>query len=452
MTDDGVVPDGRVLTGGVPADLPPVADAGAPGDGRFQRRVVRVLVASQVLGGVGVAGGIAVGGLLAERVSGSTALSGLAQTATVLGAAVLALPLARVAAVRGRRMALSLGYLLGMIGAGGVLLGAFTSQFWAVLVGLLIFGGGTASGLQARYAATDAASSLTRGRSLAVVVWATTIGAVAGPNLSGVGGGLGVAVGVPSLAGPFLFSAAAFLLAAVTVWVFLRPDPLGSFLGAEPGSAAADMAGSPPRPRLRATFDTVRAIPGARLGMVAIATAHAVMVGVMVMTPVHLGHSGASLEVVGIVISLHVAGMYAASPLMGWLADRMGRLPTIGIGLALLASALVVAGLARSGAPGLVAAGMVLLGLGWSAVLVSGSTLLSESVPAGSRTSVQGASDLVMGLAGAGAGALAGPVLQLGGYAVLAASAGLLLIPVVLLMGQQGVAQRRASDALRSAP
>ena len=177
MTDDEVLPDGRVLTGSVPADLPSVADTAAPGDGRFQRRVVRVLVASQVLGGVGVAGGIAVGGLLAERVSGSTALSGLAQTATVLGAAVLALPLARVAAIRGRRTALSLGYLLGMIGAGGVLLGALTSQFWAVLVGLLIFGGGTASGLQARYAATDAASPLTRGRSLAVVVWATTIGA-----------------------------------------------------------------------------------------------------------------------------------------------------------------------------------------------------------------------------------------------------------------------------------
>lgn len=445
-TEDGVVPDGRLLTGGAPTDTPPpaVPDA-SPGHDDIQRRTVRVLVASQVLGGVGVAGGIAVGGLLAEQVSDSTALSGLAQTATVLGGAVLAVPLARLATGGGRRVALALGYLLGLVGAAGVLLGALASQFWIVLVGLLLFGGGTASGLQARYAATDAASSVTRGRSLSVVVWATTVGAVAGPNLSGVGGHLGTSVGVPSLAGPFLISASAFLLAALTVWTFLRPDPLTVAGG---GGARASVGGGadPPRPRLAATFHTVRAIPAAGLGMGSIATAHAVMVGVMVMTPVHLGHGGASLQLVGVVISLHVAGMYAASPVMGWLADRVGRVATIGIGLGVLVAALLLAALAEGGSHTLVAAGMVLLGLGWSAVLVAGSTLLSESVPAESRTSVQGASDLVMGLAGAAAGALGGPVLQIGGYAVLAGCAGLLLLPVVLLMGRQKSARQPAAQ------
>ncbi|KQS61123.1 hypothetical protein ASG36_06390 [Geodermatophilus sp. Leaf369] len=390
-----------------------------------RRRAVPVLVGSQVLGGVGVASGIAVGGLLAEQVSGSTALSGLAQTATVLGAAGLAVPMARLAAARGRRPALATGYALGLAGAGLVVLAAVLGSFVLLVAGLLLVGGATASGLQARYAATDAATPATRGRSLSTVVWATTAGAVLGPNLSGVGGRLGEAVGVTPLAGPFLLAGAAFAAGAVLVWVLLRPDPL---VVAGPGAPTG------PRPSLRTTLGVVWGLPAARLGLVAIATSHAVMVGVMVMTPVHLGHGGASLQLVGLVISVHVAGMYAASPVMGWLADRFGRVPTLGLGVGLLAVALLVGGLAPAEAHGWVTVSMLLLGLGWSAGLVAGSTLLSESVPAEVRTPVQGSSDLVMGLAGATAGALAGPVLSAGGYGTVAVAAGVLLVPLAVLL------------------
>ncbi|MEI4272545.1 MFS transporter [Klenkia sp. LSe6-5] len=394
---------------------------------RARRRAVPVLVGSQVLGGVGVASGIAVGGLLAEQVSGSTALSGLAQTATVLGAAGLAVPLARLAAARGRRPALATGYALGLLGAGLVVLAAVVGSFLLLVTGLLLVGGATASGLQARYAATDAATPQTRGRALSVVVWATTAGAVAGPNLSGVGGSLGRALGLPALAGPFLLSAVSFAAGAAVVGLLLRPDPL---------LAAGGPVASGARPTVAATLRTVLALPAARLGLVAVMTAHAVMVGVMVMTPVHLGHGGASLQVIGVVISVHIAGMYAASPVMGWLADRAGRVPTIALGVGLLAGSLVVGGLAPADARGWVTLSMLLLGLGWSAALVAGSTLLSESVPAGVRTSAQGTSDLVMGLAGAAAGAVAGPVLATGGYPSVAVAAAVLLVPVVILLGR----------------
>jgi MFS family permease len=394
-----------------------------------QRRSVRVLVASQVLGGVGVASGIAVGGLLAEEVSGSTSLAGLAQTGTVLGAALLALPMARVAERAGRRAALCIGYGLGAAGAALCLAAALASSFPLLMLGMMLFGGGTASNLQARYAATDAATPLTRGRALSVVVWATTIGAVAGPNLSGLGGRVGVGLGVPSLAGPFLFSVLSFGAAAAAVALLLRPDPLIAARAQRPVGQHQDVA----RPGVRETLRAVAAAPAARLGMTAVALGHAVMVGVMVMTPVHLGHGGASLKVVGIVISLHIAGMYALSPLMGWLSDRAGRVPTIGVGLVLLAASLVVGGSARADQHGLITISLVLLGLGWSASLVAGSTLLSESVPTHVRTSVQGTSDLAMGLAAALAGALAGPLLGLGGYPVLTGAAGLLLLPVVVL-------------------
>lgn len=413
-----------------------------PADQREEarRRAVPVLVGSQVLGGVGVASGIAVGGLLAEQVSGSTALSGLAQTATVLGAAGLAVPMARLAAARGRRPALAAGYGLGLLGAGLVLTAAVIGSFVLLVTGLLLFGGATASGLQARYAATDAATPETRGRSLSVVVWATTAGAVLGPNLSGLGGRVGTALGLPALAGPYVFSAVSFVGGAVVVGLFLRPDPL---VVAGPGAPVVV------RPSVVTTLRAVLAVPAARLGLVAVATAHAVMVGVMVMTPVHLGRGGATLQVIGLVISVHIAGMYAASPLMGWLADRAGRVATIGLGVGLLAGALAVGALAPAEARGWVAVSMLLLGMGWSAALVAGSTLLSESVPADVRTPAQGTSDLVMGLAGASAGALAGPVLSAGGFVAVAGAAAVLLVPVVVLLVRAG-RPRAGSRSVRS--
>ena len=389
------------------------------------RRTVRVLVTSQVLGGVGVASGIAVGGLLAEEVSGSTSLSGLAQTATVLGSALLAVPLARLAARSGRRVSLATGYAAALAGAVLALVAAVTDAFWLLLVAGLLFGGGTAANLQARYAATDDAPPATRARSLSIVVWATTVGAVAGPNLSGLGGTAGSALGVPALAGPYLFSVLAFVVAGLVVFSMLARLP------AAPPTTAAGLPTS--RPSTVETLRIVAAEPRARLGLVAIATAHAVMVGVMTMTPVHMGHGGASLQVVGIVISAHVAGMFAASPVFGWLTDRAGRLPAIALGLALLLASLALGAFGAAGDHTRLGVALTLLGLGWSCCLVAGSTLVSESVPAAVRVSVQGSSDLVMGIAGASAGALAGPVLDAAGYSALSVGASLLLVPVVVL-------------------
>lgn len=404
-----------------------VANAGLDA---VQRRAVRVLVGSNVLGGVGVASGIAVGGLLAEDLSGSTSLAGLAQTGAVLGAALLALPLARVAEAAGRRGALALGYALGLAGAALAVVAAVAGSFLLLLAGTVLFGGGTASNLQARYAATDAASEAVRGRALSVVVWATTAGAVAGPNLSGVAGDVGRAVGVPALAGPFLLSVVSFLTAGLAVALLLRPDPLQAARTARPGHGVVPHRSGP---GLLETLRVVAASTLARLGMAAVAVGHAVMVGVMVMTPVHLGHYGATLTVVGVVISVHVAGMYALSPVMGWLADRIGRVPTIGVGLAVLAAAVLLGAVASPRDHLLVGVSLFALGLGWSGTLVAGSTLLSESVPERVRTSVQGTSDLTMGLAGALAGALAGPVLDAGGYPALTLGAGALLVPVAVL-------------------
>ncbi|TCC59596.1 MFS transporter [Kribbella pittospori] len=387
----------------------------------LQRTTLRVLVVSNVVGGVAVASGFAVAGLLAESISGSTSMAGLAATSTTLGAAILAVPLAGLARSRGRRVSLTVGYLIATTGALLSIAAAQIDSLALLLLAGCLFGSGSASNLQSRYAATDAADPAHIARSLSLVVWATTIGVVVGPNLTGVGGAVGTSLGVMALAGPYIFSVIAFAISLATVWFGLRR--------LHQNTPRAKVERQP----LASTFRTVMSIPHARLGLLSIAVAHAVMVGVMSMTSVHLRHHGASLTIVGFVISGHVAGMYALSPVMGWMADRFGRIPTIGIGLAVLASAMTVVALAPDNAHGLTAAALALLGLGWSACLVAGSTLLSRSVPEDIRTSAQGLSDLTMGAFASIAGTAAGPILAVLGFHWLAVFCGMLLIPVALL-------------------
>ncbi|MGR6317983.1 MFS transporter [Micromonospora soli] len=402
----------------------------------IQRRTVRLLFLTQIIGGIGVTIGISVGALLAARVAG-TALAGLAQSAGVVGAALLAVPVTRLMAARGRRPGLVTAYLVGAVGGVLVVVATVVHLVPLLFLGMLLFGGGTAANLQARYTAVDLAEPARRGRQLALVVWATTIGAVAAPNFAALADQTTSGWGLPPLAGPFAFSAAAFTLAAVVLLVLLRPDPLltARRLEAAATPAEPELSSGGRGAGMAAAWRTVRGLPAARLGIAAVAVGHLVMVAVMSMTPVRLGesHSDADvLRVVGIVLSLHIAGMYALSPLVGWLADRVGRRPVILGGVALLLAACAVAGTAGHHTP-LLSVGLTLLGLGWSGTMVAGSTLLSESVPTAARPGVQGLADLTMGLAGAGAAAASGFVMRGPGYPTLTLLAAIATVPLVAL-------------------
>lgn len=418
----------------------------------LQRRTLSLLFGTQIIGGIGVTIGVAVGALLAARIAG-TAVAGLTQSAAVVGAALLAVPVTRIMNGHGRRPGLVVAYLVGAVGAVLVVLAAVTRLVPLLFLGSLLFGGGTAANLQARYAAVDLAEPARRGRQLALIVWATTIGAVAAPNFAALADTVTGGWGLPPLAGPFAFSAVAFVLAAGVLFALLRPDPLRTarrLSAAEPASPPSPVAEpmSPPSPvarrgaGMRAAWRVVRDRPAARLGVAAVAVGHAVMVAVMSMTPVRLGESHGDadvLRVVGIVLSLHIAGMYALAPLVGWLADRLGRPAVILGGVGLLLAACAVAGTAGHHTPQL-SVGLVLLGLGWSGTMVGGSTLLSESVPAAVRPSVQGFSDLTMGLAGASAAAVSGFVMRAAGYPVLTLLAAIVVVPLVALALRRGPA------------
>lgn len=420
-------------------------------DSQAQRRTVRVLVLTQAVGAVGITIGIATASLLARDLSGSETLSGLAQTAQVLGAAVISFLLAPLMARRGRRAGLVTGYLVGAGGGVLAVVSGVVGSMPVLLLGAVMLGAGTAANSAARYAATDLASDATRARSLSLVVWATTIGAVAGPNLTGPAGAFADAVDIPELTGPFALGAVGMLLAALVVGVLLRPDPL---LLAQELAAADERAGLRSAIAPAGTSSWSRALGAVRerpvLGyaITGLALTHATMIGVMVMTPLHMEHGGSGLEVIGVVISVHVLGMFAFSPLVGLLADRFGRAPVLGAGGATLLVALLLCASAPTGMSWQVTAGLFLLGLGWSLAMVSASTMVAEHAPLEARTDVQGASDLVMGLTAAVAGALAGVIVGAADYPALALVSLLLVAGVLgsaLRAGQQAATTRRTA-------
>jgi len=402
-----------------------------------QRRIVRVLAITQVAGGIGIGAAVSVGALLALDLSGSAAWSGIASTCTTLGAAAAAVPLARLAVGRGRRLALSTGWLVAAAGASLAVLAAVVRSFPLLIVGLALLGVGNASNLQARFAATDLAEPGARARSLGLVVWATTVGAVAGPNLTRPGAVLAGAVGVPALSGPLLVTAVAAVGAAVVLAVALRPDPL---LTARAASAATP-AGIP-TPDRRGAMALIKASPPAVAGLAGLVTGHAVMVAVMSLTPVHLHAGGASLTVIGLTISLHIAGMYGLSPVAGWLADSHGRRTGLWTGYALLATAtLLTAGAGHS--PVVVTLGLIVLGLGWSFTTIAASAQITDAVAEPDRPRVQGTADLCMSLSGAVGGAVAGIIVSLAGYHGLSLVATLAVFPAAAILARaraEGVA------------
>jgi len=389
----------------------------------LQKRTVKVLSLGQSLGGFGLGATLSVGALLAVELSGTTAWSGAAATLSTLGSAAVAIPLANLAFRRGRRVSLAFGAFLAILGATMMILATYTQSFPVEVVALLFLGAGSAVSLQARFAAADIPTGKPKGRDLSLVVWATTLGAVIGPNLIAPGESLGLWLGMPHLAGPFLFTIAAQLCSTLVFWFGLRPDPL---------IVARDIAGLDPRRKnasLKDALDVVREFPLAGYAVLTIALSHMVMVSVMSMTPAHLNAEGHSLADVGFTISLHIAGMYALSPVFGWLTDKFGAIKIVVTGQLISLTSLAVSGFWQSEFYAVVL-GLFLLGLGWSASTVAASALLSETLATGQRSKVQGFSDSLMNLSGAFGGAISGIILTMFTFGGLNAAA---LVPVVFI-------------------
>ncbi len=403
------------------------------------RRTLRVVLASQVFGGAGLAAGVTVGALLAQDMLGTDAFAGIPAALFTLGSAGAALLVGRLSQRLGRRAGLTAGFLAGGVGAAGVVLAAVLGNVPLLFVALLVYGSGTATNLQARYAGTDLAEKHQRGTAVSIAMVSTTLGAVAGPNLVTVMGEVATSLRIPTLAGPFLLAAAAYLLAGLVMLTFLRPDPFmiaKAIAAAEPAPARTSAAAGAPLANGRDT-GAVYSTPnrGVVVGATVMVLTQMAMVAIMTMTPVHMRATGHSLADVGAVIAVHIGAMFLPSLVTGVLVDRVGRLPmSMAAGVTLLAAG-VVAALAPPGSMTVLVIALALLGLGRNFGLISGTALIVDATAPAVRARKQGNVDVLIALSGAGGGALSGMVVASSSFAVLSLGGGvlaLLLIPVVV--------------------
>lgn len=404
---------------------------------KLYTRTLIIVVISQMFGGAGLAAGITVGALLAGDMLGTDAYAGVPAAVFTLGSAGAALMVGRLSQRYGRRSGLAAGFLTGGIGAIGVVISTITGNVFLLLASLLVYGSGSATNLQSRYAGTDLATPAQRATAVSIAMVSTTFGAVAGPNMVEVMGRVAVSIGVPSLAGPFILAAAAYILSGLVLLIFLRPDP---FIVAaaiekskmiEPGDLSSPVS------------TQIKNNRGIISGATVMVLTQIVMVAIMTMTPVYMKHHGHSLSQVGMVIGIHVAAMYLPSLGTGILVDKIGRSAmVIASGITLLAAGVLPFALSGE-SMAVTTISLALLGLGWNFGLISGTALIVDATVPSTRAKTQGTVDVLIALSGASGGALSGVVVAHSSYPILSLAGGmisLILILVVIWSGRRSSA------------
>jgi MFS family permease len=396
----------------------------------LRRRMLATLFAISALGSTGYIAAITVGTLVAAEISGSAAFGGLPTTTATLGTAAAASLIALAMLRIGRRAGMLTGLIVGVVGGLVVLAAVLTASIPVLLIGSAMAGFANGVGQLGRYIAADLVPAERRASAIGIVVWGATIGAVIGPNLVGPAGAVAVGLGLPELAGAYgataLFIGLAFAIGAI----FLRPEPYAlahsSALVARPEGEVAPSA------------RTVLGRPAVLVALVTLVVSQVVMVLIMTMTPLHLVDHGHGLQTVGFVLSAHTFGMFALSPISGWLTDRFGSPAVILAGLATLAASAVLSAAAPPDGGFLLTLALFLLGYGWNLCFVAGSAMLTRGLPIGERTRVQGIADGLIWGSAAGASLLSGVVVATASYAALG-MVGVVLVasPVLLLFSRR---------------
>lgn len=390
------------------------------------RRVLLVVSFSQIFGGAGLAAGITVGALLAEEMLGTNAFAGVPVALFTLGSAGAAFLVGRLSQRFGRRFGLTSGFLVGGFGGLAVVLAAMLNSIPLLFIAFTIYGAGTATNLQSRYAGTDLASKNQRAKAVSITMVATTVGAFAGPNLVGVMGDLALAIGIPVLSGPFLLSGTAFLLAGAVIFLLLRPDPfliakaLESYRKEHEGNLVEE--------------EQAHNKKGITAGAAIMVLTQMIMIAIMTMTPVHMRLHGHDLADIGLVIGIHIGAMYLPSLFTGILVDKFGSSLMAAVSGATLVLASVIAAFAPGESLFFLIIALALLGIGWNIGLISGTTKVVDSTDPLKRAKTQGTVDVFIAMSGATGGVMSGMVVAGSSYAVLSLLGGFLSLMVIPLM------------------
>jgi MFS family permease len=325
-----------------------------------------------------------------------------------------------------------LGYGIGAAGALVAGVAVVLASFPLFIAATAAMGCANAANQLSRYTAADMYPESGRASAIGVVVWGSTLGSIVGPNLITLSGNIAEGFNLPRLAGvygvPILFVTAAALLTLVT----LRPAPESL------APQRARVAG-----RISASLGEMLARPRIFAAVIALIAGQVVMVLVMTMTPLHMADHGHGLAAVGLVISGHTFGMFAFSPISGWLAGRFGTPIIIAAGLALSAFSSVLAAVAPPDGGAILFIALFLLGVGWNLSFVAGSALLTEGLDGAERTTLQGATDAMIWSSAAAAALGSGIVVAAASYTALGLlGAALILFPVLAMVRWRSALRR----------
>ena len=428
MTDTAASPPALVRARALAAEIDPArADV-------LRRRMLWVLFAMSALGSTGYIAAVTVGTLVAADIAGNAAFGGLPTAVGVLGTAAASALVSGAMLRVGRRRGLLVGLSVGLLGAVVAVAAVVIGSIPLLLLGSGLTGFANGSGQLGRYVAGDLVAPARRASAIATVVWGSTVGAVVGPNLIATSGGVAGSVGLPPLAGAYVVTAAFIGLAVVIAAALLRPEP---YALADPSALAARPAGVEAPP-----LSSLLRRPAVVVGLASLLGGQVVMVLIMTMTPLHLTAHGHGLETVGFVLSAHLFGMFALSPLSGRLTDRFGSTRIIGAGLVTLGAAAILSAAAPPDGGLILTVALFLLGYGWNLGFVAASAMVTRGLGLAERTRVQGVADGLVWTSAAFASLSSGIVVAQASYAALGLVAlALLAVPAGLLLARRPDAQ-----------
>jgi MFS family permease len=365
--------------------------------------------------------------IVATRLSGTESAAGLPSSTLIFSQAFAAFPIALVMGRYGRRLGLTVGYTLAALGGLVGVIAILQGLFPLLVLSAMLLGMGRASSEQSRFAAGEMFPEAARARMIGRIVFAGTVGAVAGPLIVSPSSRLSGTLGLDGDIGPWAAAFGLCTLAALITLFFLRPDPMSIAreITANEDAARPVESHQPARPLSRLLM-----LPTVQLAVLAMLISQTVMVVLMVMTPLHMDHLHHTRDSISLVISAHTLGMFGLSALTGYLIDRFGRIPMLVAGSLILMISALLAPVSEN--EFILALALFLLGLGWNFGFVAGSSLLSDALHGAERARVQGVNDSLVFFA-AGIGSLgAGPLFASSGYAGISiAGIGL----TVVLMG-----------------
>jgi MFS family permease len=373
-----------------------------PDSAAAARRITVALFTAQSLFSASLIASFTVSAIVAAQLSGSDAAAGAPTTLSLLGRAAVAYPIGWLMDRVGRRSSLSLGYLLGTVGAGISVVSIMFLSFWGFLLGALLLGAARGSAEQSRFVAAEVQPLGRRAKAMGLIVFAGTIGAVGGPRLVIPSERLAAVWHIDAMTGVYIISGGLLFVAALVTLLLLRPDPLLIAMQIQQDQAPNQEA--PSTASLSATpLRQIFSRPLVQLGVAAMLISQLTMTLLMVITPLHMYHHHHGTGDIANVIMAHTLGMFGLSSLTGWLIDRLGRIPIVAIGALIMILSGVLSPVSVQVWP--LAISLFLLGLGWNFCFIAGSALLSDGLAAHERGRVQGAGEMLVAL-GSGAGSL----------------------------------------------